>query len=72
VYLFSRFTSLRDAVGSRVALKPVPMVFPVHGYGLLQAARRRGPAQESITWLWNVEPAAQKGCTCECGEAVRP
>jgi uncharacterized membrane protein len=72
VYLFSRFTSLRHAVGSRVALKPVPMVFPVHGYGLLQAARRRGPAQESITWLWNVEPAAQKGCTCECGEAVRP
>jgi hypothetical protein len=73
VYLFSRFTSLRDTVGPRVALKPVPMVFPVHGYGLLQAARRRGPAHEIITWLWKAEPAAAgKGCSCECGGAVRP
>ncbi len=71
IYLFSRFTSLRDAVGSRFDLKPVPMVFPVHGYGLLQAARGRGPAQESLTWLWSVEAAPAKGCTCECGEAVR-
>jgi 4-amino-4-deoxy-L-arabinose transferase-like glycosyltransferase len=69
-YLFSRFTSLRDTVGSRLALKPVPLVFPVHGYGLLQAARGRGPAEKSLTWLWKVEPARQKGCTCECGPAV--
>jgi Dolichyl-phosphate-mannose-protein mannosyltransferase len=70
VYLFSRFTGLREAVGSRVALRAVPMVFPVHGYGLLQAARGRGPAQESLTWLWRVDSSPAKGCTCECGEAV--
>jgi Dolichyl-phosphate-mannose-protein mannosyltransferase len=69
IYLFSRFTSLRDAVGSRVALKPVPMVFPVHGYGLLQAARGRGPAEQSLTWLWRVESSPAKGCTCS---AERP
>jgi hypothetical protein len=71
IYLFSRFTSLRDAVGLRLALQPLPMVFPVHGYGLLQAARGRGPAQNSLTWLWRVESSPEKGCTCECGEAVR-
>jgi uncharacterized membrane protein len=71
VYLFSRFASLRDAVGSRVALEAIPLVLPVHGYGLLQAARGRGPARESLTWLWKAEAAREKGCTCECGEAVR-
>lgn len=70
VYLFSRFTGLRESVGSRVAWRAMPMVFPVHGYGLLQAARRRGPARESLTWLWKAEPDEGKGCSCACGPAV--
>lgn len=70
LYLFSRFTSLRESVGSRVVWEAVPMVFPVHGYGLLQAARRRGPAQESLTWLWKAGRDRGKGCSCTCGQTV--
>lgn len=70
LYLFSRFTNLRESVGSRGAWQAIPMVFPVHGYGLLQAARRRGSARESLTWLWKAGSERDKGCSCACGQTV--